>query len=191
MKTIASPVIRVLRAWLSNTKSDARMNEAIKWGARYWRNIIDRAKRLLGLERPHVSTRKWSENFSFQFNLSIHTRTRLRRIDYEIKTFENNLFSLFIFLFLLLFWIFVVCVCVFFFKTTSDFKSTKFVTEVITSSLRGKKTTVYTSGRSFSCTNSSGELGLSGAGSVEEKIETLSEACPYGVHCSGIGPWKR
>ena len=110
----------------------------MKWVARYWRHITERAKSLLGLERPHVSTRKWNETLSFQLNLSIHTRTRLRRIDYEIKTFENNLFSLFLSLFLLLFCFFVVWVC-FFFKTTSNFKSTKFVTQVITSSLRGKK----------------------------------------------------
>ena len=47
---------------------------------------------------------------------------------------------------------------------------------------------IFTSGRSFSCTNSSGELGLSGGKSTDVKILIRNEASPYGDHCSGKGP---
>ena len=47
---------------------------------------------------------------------------------------------------------------------------------------------IFTSGRSFSCTNSSGELGLSGGKSTDVKILIRNDASPYGDHCSGKGP---
>lgn len=47
---------------------------------------------------------------------------------------------------------------------------------------------IFTSGRSFSCRNSSGELGLSGGKSTDVKILIRNEASPYGDHCFGKGP---
>jgi len=47
---------------------------------------------------------------------------------------------------------------------------------------------IFTSGRSFSCRNSSGELGLSGGKSTDVKILIRNESSRYGDKYVGRGP---